>query len=61
MVLKASFPRSPLHLSSPTKVESSRLPRSTKLGTAYYVYDAIGSGLVACVKTTSGDILRLRE
>lgn len=43
------------------QVESSRLPRSTKLGTAYYVYDAIGSGLVACIKTTSGDILRLRE
>lgn len=43
------------------QVESSRLPRSTKLRTAYYVYDAIGTGLVVCAKTTCGDILRLRE
>lgn len=44
-----------------SELESRRLPRSAKLGIAYHVYDAVGADLVTCVKTTSGDLLRLRE
>ncbi|KAH7943812.1 hypothetical protein HPB52_011795 [Rhipicephalus sanguineus] len=46
---------------SRAELESRRLPRGTKLGIGYFVYDAIGANLVTCVKTTSGDVLRLRE
>ncbi|KAK8779488.1 hypothetical protein V5799_019164 [Amblyomma americanum] len=46
---------------SRAELESLRLPRGTKLGIGYFVYDAVGANLVACVKTTAGDLLRLRE
>lgn len=46
---------------SRAELESRRLPRGTKLGIGYFVYDSIGANLVTCVKTTSGDVLRLRE
>lgn len=46
---------------SRVELESRRLPRGTKLGIGYFVYDAIGANLVTCAKTTSGDVLRLRE
>ncbi|XP_064478241.1 inactive serine/threonine-protein kinase 19-like [Ornithodoros turicata] len=42
-------------------LESRKLPRSAKLGMSYHIYDAIGADLITCVKTTSGDLLRIRE
>ncbi|XP_049520455.1 serine/threonine-protein kinase 19-like [Dermacentor silvarum] len=46
---------------SRAELESQRLPRGTKLAIGHFIYDAIGANLVTCVKTTSGDVLRLRE
>lgn len=46
---------------SRAELENVRLPRGTKLGIGYFVYDVVGANLVACVKTTAGDVLRLRE
>lgn len=46
---------------SRAELESRRLPRGTKLGIGYFVYDAVGANLVTCVKTTNGDMLRLRD
>ncbi|KAM8953657.1 winged helix repair factor 1 [Pelodytes ibericus] len=44
-----------------TDLAARRSPRSLCLGMEYHIHDIIGAGLVDCVPTTSGTLLRLSD
>ncbi|XP_064600339.1 inactive serine/threonine-protein kinase 19-like [Liolophura sinensis] len=43
------------------ELEQRKWPKLAKLGLMFHIHDIIGSELVECVQTTSGELLRLKD